>query len=461
LNTVEKRLKSLESPESSSPIITRSVSAGLAGEYCDLYEFPSWQRVALQLIGRFPQGLARFAISNFERFGGLKPSSIADLSIDQLVIDRLKDYCPAPKPYPCVVIGSALGGATAHLSMALGGPFLPQAFVLTLRGGSKDGDVQTYYEQSAGLVKKVASNNRGVLTIQHYDPVHDEWMTRYVNHLRFKLQYLPEAYTDFLERNLQAGGAVCYLDCNAKWLRYRVGAHSVFQVGGWGDISAQEFITGSDRLEEYRRQIGLRSCNWELAGFPIEEGPESEWGSEPGLGEALKDFCERKGYRYVPVSLSDPINYSELAFRSYKNLLAKEGRQPAGVLIEMFSQFDITSVHKSGLLPLWLVYNTLDNLNFLRIIRSEFPQNKPVFFSPLATFTHTPDLTPYSEWEKVLDGLDWQNIGARSSHYPADSMALTNWAKPLRAWVERNSNPIQSTLTPEDLQTLASEIISA
>jgi hypothetical protein len=248
------------------------------------------------------------------------------------------------------------------------------------------------------------------------------------------------------------------LDCGARWLRYRVGEHSVFQVGGWGDISAQEFITGSGRLEEYGRSIGLRKCNWMLPDFPLEEGPESEWGSEVGLGQALKDFCDRKGYRYVQISLPEPNFFSELAFRTIKYLLLKEERSPTGVLIEMFSQFDATAVRNSGLLPLWLIFNTLDSLRFLQRIRTEFPQDKPVFFSPLATFTITPDLTPYSEWEKALEGLNWQNIGARSSHYPADSTALTNWSRPLRAWVEQNYHPIRSTLNPEEMQELAAKI---
>jgi hypothetical protein len=458
LNTLKNRSESLESTESSSPIVIRAVAAGLAGEYCDSYVFSAWQRLALQLIGRFPQELARFAISRFERIGGLQPASMVNLSIDQLIMDLLQVYRYAPGPFPSILIGSAFGGATAHLSLALGGTFLPQAFVLTLRGGSKDGDIRTYYQQSADLAKRIAKNNPGLLTIQHYDPVHDEWMTRFVNHLRFKLQYLPEAYENYIQRNLHEGGAVCYLDCGARWLRYRVGENNVFQVGGWGDISAQEFINGSDRLEKYARRIGLSKWKWSLSEFPLEEGPESEWGSEAGLGEALKDFCDRKGYRYIQINLPEPNHFSELAYRTIQYLLMKEGRQPAGVLIEMFSQFDATSVRNSGLLPLWLVFNTLDNLRFLKSFRAEFPQDKPVFFSPLATFTLTPDLTPYAEWERALDGWDWENIGARPSHYPADSLALTNWAKPLRAWVEQNHRPFQTILSPEELQILATKI---
>lgn len=449
---------SLESPESSSPIITRAVAAGLRGEYCDTYIFPAWQRHVLSDLGLFPQGAARFVISRFEAYSGLEPGFLANQAAgtfsESLAQERLKDYDLSNGPYPCVTIGAGLGGASAHLSLAMGGPFLPQAFVATLRQGAPDGDVNTYFQRSVGLAKKIAQENPGLMIIQHYDPIHDEWMTRYVNHLRFKLLHMPQAYKDFLHRNLEPGGAVCYLNCQAQWLRYRLGERNLFQVGGWGDISAQEFLEGSERIERYCQSVGLNKHNWRLPEYPLEKGPESEWGSEPGLGEELKDFCRRDGYRFISIRFSEPHDYSRLAFQAVTHLLNSEGRQPAGVIIEMFSQFDATAVIQSGLLPLWLVFNTWDSLAFLKAMRTSFPDDKPVFFSPLATFTPTPDIVPWHEWEAALLGMDWHNIGTRSSHYPADARTLVHWAEPLRKWVTRHFQPIQARLTPEELEKI-------
>lgn len=445
----------LESPESSSPVVTRAVAAGLQGKSCDAYTFAPWQRTALQVLGHFPQSLARFTISRFESFSGLDPGDLVSLSIDDLAKERLNDYSQLPGPFPAVTVGAALGGASAHLALALGGPFLPQAFVTTIKGGSYNGDVLTYFRQSADLALEIARKDSKVLTIQHYDPIHDEWMTRFVNHFRLKLTGLPEVYIDFLKRKLAPGGAICYLDCAAQWLRYRVGERSVFQIGGWGDISPGEYLEGSERIKRYCRSTGLQHCDWKLPGYPLEQGPESEWGSEPGLGEALQNFCRRAGYRFVRITLPNPHDYSRLAYAAILELLKAEGRAPAGVLIEMFSQFDAHAVMQSGLLPLWLIFNTLDSLAFLNEMRPHFPRQKPVFFSPLSTFTLTPDLVPWSAWEEALHGLDWHNIGARSSHYPADSLALTCWSEPLRSWVSEHQDPIQSCLQAEQLLRLA------
>jgi hypothetical protein len=445
----------LESPESSSPIVTRAVAAGLQGRFTHTYHFPAWQRLGLWFLGALPQGVARFVISHFELISGLAPEELAGLDTAALTAERLADYAGLPGKYPAITIGAALGGASAHLALLLGGPFLPQAFVTTLRGGSVNGDVHTYFKRSARLALQLAERNPDLMTIQHYDPIHDEWMTRYVNHLRFKLLSLPDTYIDFIHQHLQPGGVICFLDCQVSWLRYRLGERSVFQVGGWGDISAQEFLEGSPRIQQYGQRIGLRHLDWRLPDLPLESGPESEWGTEPGLGEALQAFCAREGYSFVPISLPAPHDFSRLAFLATRQVLRAQGRQPAGVLVEMFSQFDAASVLRGGLLPLWLVFNTQDSLEFLQEMVPQFPPGCPVFFSPLSTFTYTPDLVPWSDWEQALHGLDWCNVGARPSHYPADARALTGWQAPLQRWVKDHPQPPLEPIKAQELFELA------
>ena len=451
-------MSTIESPESSSPIVTRAVAAGLQGQYVENYEFPGWQKALLIGIGALPQGVARFAISRFQSISGLPPTVLNDFSIDELIRQRLDDYAELPGTFPAVAVGAALGGATAYLSLALGGPFLPQTFVTTLKHGSMTGDVNEYLHRSLDNALGIANKNPGLMTIQHYDPVHDGWLTRFVNHVRFKLLDLPPAYAEFIKSRLEPGGAVVYLEGGASWLRYRVGPRSVFQVGGWGGISAEEFLESSDRLRVYAHSAGLRLTDWKLKDYPLERGPESEWGSEPGLDSALETFCQSEGYHFVRIPLPHPNDFSRLAFNCAKILIQKDGRQPAGVLVEMFSQFDANAARQASLLPLWLIFNTKDSLEYLKEMRPHFPAGKPVFFSPQATFSLPPDRVPWKEWEAALDGIEWINIGTRSSHYPADSRALVKWAEPLRKWVENNRIPIKSRLSVDELVQLSHNI---
>jgi len=451
-------MTSIESTESSSPIVTRAVAAGLRGEFCDNYQFPGWQKALLTGLGSLPQGVARFAISRFQSISGLPPSVLDEFSMDELVQARLGDYAQNTGTFPVMTVGAALGGATTYLSLALGGPFLPQTFVVTLKHGSMSGDVNEYLQRNLASALRISKENPGLMTIQHYDPIHDGWLTRFVNHLRFKLLDLPPAYAEFIKSRLEPGGTIVYFEGGASWLRYRVGSRSVFQVGGWGGISAEEFLEGSERINHYAHRAGLKFTDWKLKDYPLEKGPESEWGSEPGLAEALKQFCKNEGYRFVRIPLPDPNNFSQLAFAAAKKLLEKEGRQPAGTLVEMFSQFDANASFQSGLLPLWLIFNTEDSLEYLKKMSTQFPVGEPVFFSPLATFSLTPDLVPYHQWDALLAHFRLINVGARASHYPSDARALVKWATPLRKWAQENRQPLRYHLSAEEMGSLADSI---
>ena len=451
-------IKPQESRESSSPIVTRAVAAGLRGQYTDNYEFPAWQRILLNVVGAFPQGLARFAISRFQAASGLPLDCLNNFALDDLIQARLDDYSKFEKQFPTISVGAALGGATTYLSLAMGGLFLPQTFVITLKHGSYYGDVNEYLSQSLDSARRIASEDRRLMTIQHFDPIHDGWLTRFVNHLRFKLIDLPEKYADFIQKHLEPGGNVVYLEGGATWLRYRVGERSVFQVGGWGDISPEEFLDASPRIVDYARSAGLKFSDWRLTQYPLERGPESEWGTEPGLGEALERFCKVEGFKFVRIPLPYPNDFSRLAFAAGMKLLDKEGRVPSGVSVECFSQFDSTSARSGGLLPLWLIFNTKDSAHYLKEMASKFPRNKPVFFSALSTFSLTPDMATWEDWIDALGRDDFINTGSRQSRYPADARALVHWQIPLRQWVENHWQPITKNLTAEELFQLTTNL---
>ena len=132
--------------------------------------------------------------------------------MDELVHARLDDYAQNAGTFPVITVGAALGGATTYLSLALGGPFLPQTFVVTLKDGSMSGDVNEYLQRNLASALRIAKENPGLMTIQHYDPIHDGWLTRFVNHLRFKLLDLPPAYVEFIKSKLEPGGAIVYFE---------------------------------------------------------------------------------------------------------------------------------------------------------------------------------------------------------------------------------------------------------
>lgn len=447
-----------ESRESSSPIITRAVASGLLGEYSSAYEFDGITKALLKIVGAFPQSLAQWLIPRAQKTSALTSDQVRQLNVNDLINDRLADYQKVKGPFPAITLGVGMGGTTAHLALGLQGPFLPQAYVMTLQKGSMSGNVSDYYNLSAETARIVTQRNPGIMSIQHYDPIHDGWLVRRVNHLRIKLTELPEIYQNYIHKNLIPGGEIVFLEGKAGWKQYKVGDKNVFQVGGWGDISAEEFLSGSDRISKYCDQVGITEKDWKLPGFPLIDGPESEWGTEPGLKESLQAFCEREGYRFTCISFEDPNKFNQLAFEAVKAQLAMDGREPAGVVVEIFGQYDATSIIQTGLIPLWLIFNTHDSARFLKQMSSSFPADKPVFFSPLSTFSVTPDLADWQEWEDALGDIPWINIGTRKNHYPADTKALIDWQKPLHKWCSTHIEPVHSRMTGELLSNITKEL---
>jgi hypothetical protein len=447
-----------ESRESSSPITTRAVAAGLQGKYSRAYEFDFVTKTLLKIVGALPQSVAQWIIPRAQNSSALASEVVRSMNMNDLIQTRLQDYSGVKGPFPAMTLGVGMSGTTAHLSLGLGGPFLPQAYVLTLKNGSMDGDVDYYFNLSAETARIVTQKNPGIMSIQHYDPIHDGWLVRRVNHLRLKLTQLPEIYQEYIHKNLLPGGEIVYLEGNAKWKQFKVGEKNVFQVGGWGDISAEEFLNGSERIKQYCDKEGITHQDWKLKNYPLIDGAESEWGSEPGMRESLQAFCDREGYQFTCISFDDPNDFNRLGFEAVKKQLELEGRDPAGVLVEVFSQFDGSSVLKTGLVPLWLIFPTNDSVRFLKEMAPAFPKGKPVFVSPLATFSITPDLANWQSWNDALGGIPWINIGTRKSHYPADARALVDWQRPLQDWCAKHESPIKSRMTSSMLQKLADEI---
>ena len=448
----------LESQESSSPIITRAVSSALLNKPFEVYNFSKLQKFALRAIGFLPAQIAEWIIPRVNTTNALDQRDVESLKTKDLVNARIADYSDCNEKYPAITLGVGMGGTTAHISLALGGPFLPQAFVLTLKNGTMIGDVNAYNQLSLETARKITENNPELMTIQHYDPVHDGWLVKRVNHLRLKLISLPEEYKSFIRRKLQKNGTVVFLEGRAKWKRFRTGDRNVFQVGGWGDIQPEEFITGSDRLTKFAMNERLVYSYWKLDDFEIEEGPESEWGTEPGLGEALEEFCNQEGFQFIRIAYDDPNDFSRLAYQTKKQMLEKEGIKPSGVVVEMFSQFDTYIIDNSSLIPLWLIFNTKDSLEFLKSMVEYFPENYPVFFSGLATFSRTPDLVKWSEWKDALKGYRVINIGARESHFPADAQALLDWKKPLENWARNNKKMKRINISGTEICKIADSI---
>lgn len=432
-NTVQ-----LESLESASPAITRLLGQYLAGERASVFEFKPWERLGLQTLNVLPVAFARRAVRWRFRSSALDPELASSVTTRDLVNARLQDYdAVRGTRFPAVVIGAAMGGASAHLAAALGVPFLPQPFILGLRGGSPDDELRPHLELTSRVAQAILDRNPELMAVAHFDPIHDGWLTRVVSHLRLKLISLPPGYRSFIGDVLEPGGAILYLDSDAAWLQYELGERHRYQVGGWGGITAEEFLHGSERIDRALNRAGSpHRGGWMIAGETPEQFPESEWGSEAGLDASAQAFAQEAGYSFHRVRGADPHAFSTLAFKAHEKLYEMHGRAPEGIVVETFTQYDPGLVLRAGLLPLWLIFNTTESLAFLISRTPDFGSGLPVYFSGLVTLSRTPDMVPWEGWAEALTGFEMRNIGARPQRYPEDLVSLWAWSERLRAQID-------------------------
>ncbi|MEE9513378.1 MAG: hypothetical protein V3V46_04820 [Anaerolineales bacterium] len=451
--------KAFESAESASPVLTRLIAGVLSDHPETVFNFSELEKIGITLLNRLPVSVARAVIRLQFRWTALSPREAEKLQVEQLIAARLADYDGVDGEFDTILIGSAMGGATAHLAAVLGAPFLPQPFILGLRGGTPDDEVPPHLALTSRVAERILDRNPEVMAIGHFDPIHDGWLTRVVSHLRLKLIDLPRGYRVFLQNKLKPGGTIVYLDCGARWLHYELGSRHVYQIGGWGGISPTEFIEGSERINHALVESGSKHRGgWGIPGQEPVEGPESEWGSEPGLDQALEVFAHEQGYGFERISFDDPQGFSRLAFLAHEELYRRQGRAAQGVVVETFTQYDPQLVLSAGLLPLWLIFNTTDSRDFLETQSQFFPHGKPVYFSGLVTLSRTPDMVPWAGWAQALEGFSWTSIGARPSRYPEDLVSLWRWSERLRDLAPPSESVKPSTLPLPALLNLIPQV---
>ncbi len=430
---MDKKYVQLESAESASPVITRLLGNYLVGDDASVFEFSGWEKAGLRLLNVLPLSFARTAVKLRFQISAVNPQDAQAVMTRDLVETRLNDYAALQgRKFPAIVIGAAMGGASAHLAAVLGVPFLPQPFILGLRGGSPDDDIESHVELTSWVARRILDRNPELMAVAHFDPIHDGWLTRVISHLRLKLIALPQGYKRFIRNMLEPGGVIVYLDCHARWLQFELGEQHRYQVGGWGGIPAREFIEGSERIDRALARAGSpHRSGWRVAGLEPTSLPESEWGSEPGLERALRTFADQEGFRFQSIVGRDPHAFSTLAYRAHEILYEQQGRLPQGVVVETFTQYDPGMAIRAGLLPLWLIFNTTDSLEFLKTQIPDFPKELPVYFNGLVTLSRTPDMASWEAWAQALAAFDMRDVGARPQRYPEDLVSLWEWSERL------------------------------
>ncbi len=451
----DHRAEAIVSKTDSAAVIMRAVAAALRGEFVEVWNLNAWQQRLLKLAALGGKKAVMAAVERSVAASGVEPSVATRITTSTLATWAVSLYQDVHGPFDSLIIGAPSGGIM-HLATALEAPFLSQHFLVSYSDPKSADDVELYLAHGNELADPALRRNRDLAVVNHYDPLHDRFMVKYVNHLRYKLLDLPEAYKAFIFQTLRPGGTLIFADCRYSWPMYFIGERHWFQVGGLGGVRAGEFMDGRHPdIAALQDAAGAASVgNWGLQGRTAFAMPESEWGALPPLHQRVAQFARENAYEFVALEAPHPEHFSALAFRVWDKVLRRAAIEPQGILLETFTQVAPAAVRAAALLPVWLPWNCTDSLDFLRRIQREFRLNldlreKPVFWLPLPNFTETFDIAPWAAWLEALNGLDVRPLGTHSHLYPADPAALYAPRQALMAWVAAHPSPVMERATLE------------
>jgi len=384
--------------------VVREVAEALTGRGRSILEcYPPGSGLYLWLLSLLPEGLRIAGIEWGMALGvGNPPGKLEDFELDPFCEWCTRQYPLKRRGYKAIIVGSPNGGI-AHLAALLRAPFLTSSFGMSFSRAPIDpDDLESYQEFGRDLAEPILRIGEGFEIINHYDPLHDRNLVKYVNRLRLKLWELPRAYRDFILENLAPRGKLILVDCDYRWPQYVLGERSFLQIGGLGGVSPEEYLE-----------------RWAL-DLPLEERRESEWGCPEGFASAVRDFATRRGIEVLEIRLSHPQKYSLLAYRAY--LECKRIRREE-VLLDCFNHQNPRTNVQTGIPALWLPFNTEDNLAFVQ----EFLEGRRfrrIYFTLLPSFAGSPDTPALERW---LDSLSRHGkvelLGITSRLFPADPLA--------------------------------------
>ena len=409
--------------------VVQEVAGALTGRGKSVLNcYPPGSELFLGLLSLLPESL---------RIAGIEWGMSVSLGepprkLDSFEPAELARWCVSQYPdhaYQAIVIGSPNGGV-AHLASLLHAPFLTSSFGLVIRHPPIDpDDIDAYAatgdRYAATVLGRAAPGS--IEVIDHYDPLHDRSLVKYVNFLRVKLLSLPSAYREFIGKNLAPGGKIVLVDCTYPWPQFRVGKGSYFQIGGLGAI------TSDDYLKKWGRDLSL------------ETRPESEWGCPPEFAAAVRQFAREEGIELIEIRYPHPADYGLLSYHAY---LACASVRKNEIMFDCFNYQNPRTNLQTGIPDLWLPFNTQDALSFARgfLTGRRF---KRIYLTLVPSFARSPDTAKLKSWEDLLSSHgELKLLGIDPHAFPADTLAPFRYVAQMKRLRQR-----YQLLTPLELDT--------
>lgn len=354
------------------------------------------------------------------------------------------------KKIPGIMIGSS-NGAVTHLAAALGIPWFPQTYLLTVRRNMDPDEMEKDAEWGKKMAGIFLPKNPDLLAYQMHDPLQDRLMVQEMGYFRLKRTKLGKAWETYIKENLEPGGILYSVECDYRWLIYKIGERHTFQIGGLGGLTAEEYIKGNPDIDRFlKNQKGNKVNKWCLPQKPF-DGEEAEWGFAPALLDDMNRFARENGYKVRRICFNNPEDISPLVADLYRWWYQKIGWSTGRLLTECFALLDQLWAFKTESIPFWLAFNTNCSLKTLEsYIQASGPFREIYLILMSNAVENAIGLVSYEQWRKAIGQAQEHSdfIGVNETKYPADLGTFFNYHEELKRKLgEQREVPLSLKIT--------------
>lgn len=408
---------------------------------------------ATRAAAQLPERLKQMAYKWGGAFSAAAPEEIGSIRSDEIARWAVSAY--PQRLYPAVMIGSS-NGAAVHLCAALGVPWLPQTVLVPIRRDMDPDEPQADLEWGKEPAAKLVEHNPDLRVYQMHDPNQDRLMLSKMAYFRLKRRRLGKEYKEFLRRSLRQGGTIILLDSKFSWPGTKVSDGHIYQFGGYGAISPQEYFEGSDRIADYLERNGSKRRTWDPPSANG-EWPEAEWGFDPELGDDVERFATENGYSVRRITFDDPVQLSPFVADLYRWWYCRTERAADRLLVECFMFVQPHLAFTTGSVPYWATFNARDSVEHLRSYLETRDEYDEILLTLFSNSIEAAGLAPIESWREILKYArqDGRFVGVDEDRYPNDLASFVRHTTELEKF-ERAEVPSE-LLTLDDLDRFRRE----
>jgi hypothetical protein len=268
------------------------------------------------------------------------------------------------------------------------------------------------------------------LQLHHmHDPNQDRLMISRMAYFRVKWLRLPEAYRRFIRERVVDGGPVIISECTRTYPTVKVGDRHIFQIGALGGATPEEFVHGSERVEDYLARYDSHRQVWEPPEPDSWERPEAEWGFEPAIRDSIEEVAAEDDRPIRRMIFEEPEHPSPMVADLYRWWYRRR-RMPANrLLAESFIHLEPYWALRTGSVPFWMKFNMEPSLEWLTRYVEE---SDPFDDIHILLFSHGVDavgLPTIDQWRAVAAQAKRHGhlLGVDEERFPRDFAATIRY----------------------------------